>query len=368
MGEVRVNVKKKNITWAFDITDLDVDRKDSIIEKNKWLRVDEKNYLNPTVKQLGKFANDLHVPFGNLLLEEIPRQEDIKLAFRTKNNAPAQVSLNVREIIYEMQRKQAWFKEESGYAQNKIEIIGIVNNNNFEESLRQLSYLLKLSHFKTARDLFNDLRNQIANHGVLVMQKGGAGLGNNRPIDTNELRAFVILDDYAPLIFVNQKESYTARIFSLIHEFIHILRGTDELLSGKEHDLSEERFINNITASFLMPEIRFIEKFDKENIEKTARYFNVSPESAAIRAQTLNLVKKASDLSYYDGEPTPRKSSGGDPYNKVLSFNDNRFMAALFGTQNNGSLPPTKAASLLGMSTKMLDRAMNTFYEREAKV
>lgn len=104
------------------------------------------------------------------------------------------------------------------------------------------------------------------------MQKGGAGLGTNRPLEVNELRAFVLLDDYAPLIFINQKDSYTARIFSLIHEFIHILHGTDELLSGNDCRIVEERHINKVVAAFLKPPSEFRVHVDRKSVGRTARY------------------------------------------------------------------------------------------------
>ncbi|MBU7540807.1 ImmA/IrrE family metallo-endopeptidase [Levilactobacillus brevis] len=368
MVETRVRVEKKNIDWAFNETDLSVEKKTQVREKFKWLQGNDNNYLNPTVKQLGSFASRLHVPFGNLLLDKIPEPESIQLAFRTKENAPAQVSLNVRSIIYEMQRKQAWFKEESGYANQKLELVGIASAQQMtvDNVLAKMLNLLKLKHFNNARELLNDLRNQIAYQGVLVMQKGGVGLGTNRPLNVEEVRAFVLLDDYAPLIFLNQKDSYTARVFSLIHEFIHILRGTDELFANVDETLQEERFINEVAARFLMPEAAFKDVYQGSEISKVASYFNVSPFAAAIRAKNLRLANDVTEYSVFDMEPVPiKKEKGGNSYNTALSLNDNRYMSALVGSQKDGTLPPTKAASLLGISTKMLEKTISIFSERE---
>lgn len=364
----RVQVQQKNIDWAFKETDLREDKKTKIQDELNWLQNTNKNHLNPTIKQLGSFATRLHVPFGNLLLDKIPETESIQLAFRTKENVPAEVSLNVRAIIYEMQRKQAWFKEESGYADKKLGLIGIAKGEHctISDVVLKMKEFLKLNHFKTARELFNDLRNQLAYHGILVMQKGGVGLGTNRPLDVEQVRAFVLLDDYAPLIFINQKDSFTARIFSLVHEFVHILRGTDELFRNVDETLEEERFINKAVAQFLMPKDDFEKVFDTLGINKVARYFNVSPFSAAIRAKNLKLMDDIMNYSVFDMEPElSKKNSGGNSYNTALSLNDNRFMSALVNSQMNGTLPPTKAASLLGISTKMLGKTISIFNERE---
>ena len=371
MVATRIHVSEKNIDWAFKETDLNTSNINRIVEKSIWLQSDNDKYLNPTIKQLSDFATKLHVPFANLLLDKIPKQENIQLAFRTQENAPAKVSLNVRAIIYEMKRKQAWFKEESGYANSELRFIGVADARNQTETkvLKELEKLVILKHFSSSRELFNNLRNQLAHQGILVMQKGGVGNGTNRPLNVEEMRAFVLLDEYAPLIFINQKDSYTARIFSLIHEVVHILRGTDELFINLNETLQEERMINNVVASFLMPEEKFRKLFKSVELNKVANYFNVSPFAAAIRAKSLNLTDNIEEYTQFDMEPMMiKKGNGGSPYNTALSYNDNRYMAALVDSQRNGTLPPTKAASLLGISTKMLEKTMNLFSEREVRI
>ncbi|WP_407895392.1 ImmA/IrrE family metallo-endopeptidase [Lacticaseibacillus sp. N501-2] len=366
MVATRITVDPALIQWALNITDLEVENKVQLKQNTKWLDQNFDNYLKPTVKQLGDFARRLHVPFGQLLLKHAPELESIRLAFRTQANAPAQVNLTVRDVIYEMQRKQAWFKEDSGQAAQKLSFIGSDNQSSWPETLRMLRRLLTLDHFSDARRLYEDLRRQLAQLGVLSMQKGGAGLGTNRPLKVEDLRAFVLLDEYAPLIFVNQKDSFTARIFSLIHEFVHLMRGTDELLQGIDHDVSEERLINRVTSAFLMPHTEFVQRFDANDIAQVARYFHVSPQSAAIRGQQLGLIADADAIEFPEFKPQ-KSNSGGNPYNTALSYNDSRYMQALVVAQNTGRLQPTKAASLIGISPKMLDKTVATYSERETR-
>lgn len=365
MTVTRVTIRESLKRWAFETTDLDDSTLANIVEKNKWLQKTSSIYLQPTVKQLGGFASRLHVSFGSLLLDNPPKAEDIRLAFRTRKNAPANVSLNVRDIIYEMKRKQAWFKEESGMANQKLSLIGCANGMNNKETLNTLENLLKLNYFKSARELYNDLRDQLALLGVLNMQKGGAGLGTQRPLAISEMRAFVLLDDFAPLIFINQKDSYTARIFSLVHEFVHILHGSDELLSTMQEDIAEERNINKVVSAFLMPKDKFNNLYDNYDIIKIAQYFNVSPYAAAIRAQQIGLIKTIDEVELPTEPATQKKSSGGNSYFNALRLNDKRYMNALIAAQEKGNLQPTQAASLIGISYKMLDKTVDTFNERE---
>ncbi|WCG35739.1 ImmA/IrrE family metallo-endopeptidase [Companilactobacillus farciminis] len=368
MNVKRIKLKESLKEWAFNTTDLNDEALTKLVAKTPWLQNDSNLYLNPTVKQLGNFASHLHIPFGNLLLSEPPQIDDIRLAFRTQKNAPANVSLTARDIIYEMKRKQAWFKEESGLTNAKLSFINSAAGFNNTDTLEKLTILVTLNHFSTARELYNDLRNQLAYLGVLNMQKGGAGLGNNRPLEIKETRAFVLLDEYAPLIFINQKDSYTARIFSLIHEFIHLLHGTDELLSDENKDLKEEQNINKITAAFLMPSTSFKKVFKRSNCEivKTARYFNTSPEATLIRAKELKLINQNTQITALTPAIDNKKINGGNPYNNALSQNDRRYMSALISAQDQGLVQPTQAAALIGISYKMLDKTIDFFNEREA--
>ena len=364
MAIIRIDIKESLKKWAFATTDLSEESLKNVIKQHKWLQSDYKFYLQPTVKQLGSFATQLHLPFGNLLLDEPPQDEDIRLAFRTQKNAPVKISLTVKDIIYEMKRKQAWFKEDSNMATKKITLIGSAIDSTNLQTLNLVNTLLKLNHFITPRELFNDLRNQLAHLGILTMQKGNAGLGTNRPLDIQEMRAFLLLDDFAPLIFINQKDSYTARIFSLIHEFIHLLRGTDELLGDYQHNVKEERQINQITAAFLLPKNEFKKNFATNNLNKVASYFNVSPDVATIRAKELKLIDTNSFTQFSDTKEF-KKNPGGNPYNNALSMNDKRYMNALLSAQDLGTIQPTQVASLIGISYKMLDRTVQLFNERE---
>ena len=43
-----------------------------------------------------------------------------------------------------------------------------------------------------------------------------------RPLDENEFRGFTLVDDIAPLVFVNSHQTLNGQIFTLAHEFAHV--------------------------------------------------------------------------------------------------------------------------------------------------
>lgn len=152
MAEIRVDVRKELIDWAYEITDLSPESRHKVLQDTKWLQENFTHYLQPTVKQLGTFATRLHVSFGDLLLDKAPKLEDICLAFQTQENALAQVSLTVRDVIYEMQRKQAWFKENSQLATHKLAFIGSAAGSNVNETLKTVNRYPVLTNFSRPRD------------------------------------------------------------------------------------------------------------------------------------------------------------------------------------------------------------------------
>ncbi len=46
-----------------------------------------------------------------------------------------------------------------------------------------------------------------------------------RSLDENEFRGFALVDDIAPLVFVNTHQTLNGQIFTLAHEFAHVWRG-----------------------------------------------------------------------------------------------------------------------------------------------
>lgn len=72
---------------------------------------------------------------------------------------------------------------------------------------------------------FNFLREKISESDVLVMKNSVIGNDNRRKLKVEEFRAFTIVDNYAPLIFININDTQNGKIFSLIHKLVHIWLG-----------------------------------------------------------------------------------------------------------------------------------------------
>ena len=107
MKPERLNIKREMLIWA-------VERNGQSVEEyalknpsfSKWI-VGERM---PTVKQLEDFANQVHVPFGYLFLDEQPNEPMPIPFFRTVDRQP-RFNLKLYDTVIDLKRKQEWLSD-----------------------------------------------------------------------------------------------------------------------------------------------------------------------------------------------------------------------------------------------------------------
>ena len=363
---VRVPVKKEIWFWAIRESQKD---EEEIFHKfpkmSKWINGEE----SPTFKQLEKVANYLKVPFGYMFLENPPRDNIMEVEFRSINNKLPEMSKDLKDTIMEMDSKRNWMSDyRKSLGWDKLDIIVQFNENKSEDILSDAILAKKLlsledNWYETVKDFneaYNFLRKKLEEAGVLVMQNGVVGMNNYRKLDINEFRAFMLYDDVSPLIFINNNDTKAGKIFSLIHEYIHVLFEQEDLLLNTDiEDTKEnERYLNNITAEFLMPEehIHYFWNKDIETLEqiyKLSNVFKVSKLALAIKLKDMDLIDyKTVEIIRYesikDFENKERDSNGGDFYRTFNTRISPVFTEAVIRSADVGEIGYTYAFKLLG--------------------
>lgn len=132
------------------------------------------------------------------------------------------------------------------------------------------------------------------------MQNGIVKNNTHRKLNIEEFRAFVICDEYVPLIFINSNDSEKGKLFSLCHELVHIWLGNNELYnvtSTKDESQSqEEQYCNEVAAEILLPTsllrqaCKKHEEDIKEFIVNIAATYSVSELVVSIRMKNLKLI------------------------------------------------------------------------------
>ncbi len=294
---------------------------------HKWIEGEKK----PTVKQLEKFSKKVHLPYGYLFLPEPPQEKLPIPFFRTNSSETSHVSVNIYDTILLMQQRQDWLNDylkESefhpltfvGSFKNSQNVSAIVNN------IRQTLGLGEdwASTFDTWKDALDILTHKIENTGIIMVFNGIVENNTSRPIKVEECRGFVLVDEMAPFMFINNADGKAAQMFTIVHELAHIWTGHSagfdfRKLQPANHPI--ELLCDKVAAEFLVPENSFNNAWKKNpSIKYAARYFKVSEIVIARRALDTGKITRKQFFDFYEeysNREVAKKetqSSGGDFY------------------------------------------------------
>lgn len=291
-----------------------------------WIRGVKK----PTVRQLEDFSKKVYLPFGYFFLPEPPKERLPIPYFRTDGNHNQQVRINVYDTILIMQQRQDWLREYlSDLNFENLQFVGkFRKGNNIKEIVNDIRNTLGLNEdwahqFKTWQEALENLIQRIEEVGIIAVFNGVVENNTHRPIKVEECRGFVLVDDLAPLMFINNSDSKSAQIFTIVHELAHIWTGHSAGFDFRKLEPANdpiELLCNSIAAEFLVPEIEFNRIWNKySDIRYASRYFKVSEIVIARRALDLGKITKKEFYDFYDEyinrEFTKKESqSGGNFY------------------------------------------------------
>lgn len=328
-----LNVNHELIRWALDRSGRSVE---SLARQFTKLSQWKSGEAQPTLKQLEALAKKTWTPLGYFFLPEPPQEKLPIPDFRTVSDRPVgSASPNLIDTLHTMQRRQAWMRDY--LVDCGVEPLSFIGSANLRESPAAVAQQIRrvigtgdgwASRHGTWSDALRHLREAIEETGILVAINGVVGNDTHRKLDTEEFRGFVLMDKYAPLIFVNGSDAKSAQMFTLVHELAHLWVGESALFNLQNMAPSEsavEQFCNKVAAEFLVPAAEFESYWpyavqDAEPFQAIARHFKVSPIVAARRAQDLGLIQQAEFLAFYrayqedERRKAARAAGGGDFY------------------------------------------------------
>ncbi|MBO0457540.1 ImmA/IrrE family metallo-endopeptidase [Enterococcus hulanensis] len=351
----------------------------------KFSKIDEwaSNESELTVNELNKLSKELRIPFGYFFLEKPPVEDVELLKYRTIDNEEHETpSRDLIDTIKSMETKQSFMREallEDGFSPLKFIGSATIKDDPKRLAEKIIAELDLVSSWNRKKNnTFNILRKAISKLGILVMQNGVVGSNNNRPLDISEFRAFVLIDEYVPLIFLNARDGLNARIFSLCHELVHIWLGTSELYNVSTYSnqafLNEnlEKFCNEVAAEMLLPTETLREIYIKDidaysNVKNISNQFSVSDLVICIRIKQKKLVsQKTFDETYTIlleemhenllSKEQNEKKSGGNYYHTQGSRLDSNFVHSVNRKAKEGKILYTEAYDLLGARGKTYDK------------
>ncbi|RLD54328.1 MAG: hypothetical protein DRI97_11720 [Bacteroidetes bacterium] len=358
----RINIDANMLIWA--ITRAGHDISDFTIANPRiqnWLD----GTKQPTVKQLEDFSKKVYLPFGFLLLPEPPTEELPIPYFRSQGTEHGNVSINVYDTIQLILQRQSWLKEyllESGF--ESLSFIGSFSDSSdhieIANSIRQQLGLAGnwASEHNTWQDALNFLSEVIEDKGIITVFNGVVENNTSRPISVEECRGFVLVDDLAPFMFINNADSKSAQMFTIAHELAHLWTGRSagfDFRKLQPADDPNEILCDKVAAELLVPENSLTTVWDRyNNIRNTARYFKVSEIVIARRALDLNRITRQQFFDFYEGYINREfskkgKSSGGDYYATARKRISVTFAAHIENAVKSGQLLYRDAYKLTSM-------------------
>ena len=354
--QTTVNISPSILDWVWQ----QVDATSSAKAKDyltKWRNGEQ----TPTFNQIEEVSRITSIPLGYFFLDTPPEENTKFVEYRTIDSvALNKPSRNLIDTMHDMDMIQEWTRDYLiANDSSKIPFIGKYAGEtdiNFiaNEVRRILSLKLdwyKDKKIKTAEDSFRVIKNAISNNGVIVMISSTVGANTHRLLDIDEFRAFTMIDDIAPLIFINSNDSANGKLFSLLHEFIHLCMGENSLFNDRYSNGKNvkqiETICNAVAAEILVPKTIFerewncaINQYDKEQvIHILARIFVCGQTVIARKAYDLRFINyalydkiaKAAVAYYIETKKRKKEKQQGHPgyYTTKASQIDKRFIFML---------------------------------------
>lgn len=318
----------------------------------------------PTFSQIEKVSKKINIPFGYFFLEKPPLEKCKIVDFRTVDSIsihnPSRDLIDTVDLMSGIQEWMAEYNKENGASGYNF-VGSIKTTDSVIPAAKTIREDLNLSlnwfeDFRNAREAFNSLRNTIADIGVIVMMNGIVGNNTHRTLNVSEFRAFALTDPYAPLIFINSRDADNGKLFSLLHELVHVWIGKDNFYNdvyGVSQKVSkEEQFCNAVAAEILVPDSIFIDEWsnqtgsDESIIYELEKKFICSRFTLLIKAFNTRRIEKAEFnrlLNLFKGQFETMQnqkqseiSGGGDFYRTLATKWDRKVIQAMYSGVQSG--------------------------------
>lgn len=384
MARVSVDVNPSVLEWALERARVAVSPGDTgrepagetarLLQQKlpKWLDGSAK----PTLPQLRRFAKATYTPLGYFFLDAPPTDEMPLALFRSGAAGPSGPSPHMLDTIHTMQRRQEWMREhliEDGHASLPF-VASAGPDNDVTSVAGMIRRALGLSprwaaEHDTWEAALKALRSCMENAGILVVANGVVGNNTRRPLDPAEFRGFVLVDDYAPLVFVNGCDWKAAQMFTLAHELAHVFLGSEAAFDLHEMRAANdptERACDAVAAEFLVPEAELRQRCPSARVSRSAyagvaRDFKVSRLVAARRLLDLELTDPVHFRDFYrdyqNGKvEKPASDGGGNFYATQNARVGIPFMSAVTRALDGGTILYKEAFELTGLRGATFDQ------------
>ncbi len=352
MPSIAVEIQPEVLNWALkQAKEEHID--DALINNiHQWLD----GTKVPTFNQIEDFSKKACIPLGYFFLKTPPKEKISLIDYRTIDSVSLiEPSRNLIDTISEMEAIQDWmvsYRQDMGF--DKCDFFGLIDGNNtpfsIAKTIRDFYEISEKWYENTgsARGSFSYWRELLNQAGIIVMMSGIVKNNTRRALNTEEFRAFALANEWAPLIFINAVDTEGAKLFSLLHETVHIALGRNDLFNDRQNGENKvstvETVCNAVAAELLVPNKEFILKWnqsgrkndDYSKYSEIAKIFHCGVTVIARKALDNNLINNElyraianQVIEQYNKRKQEKSSPGGNFYNTMGSRLDKSVVRAI---------------------------------------
>src|SRR3990167_1215164 len=250
----------------------------------KW----ESGEKNPTLKQLRELATFYKRPLAAFFLAAPPQEASLPVDFRTlPKTVTKPFSEKIRLALRRARRLQALAGDMNKSLELEIKVQ--IGHAVLSDDPQRLAVATRAKLAITLQDQFawnseatalSEWKRRIEQRGALVFEL---------PFPVEEGRAFSFAEEAQPAIVLNSNDALSARIFSLFHEFGHLLLGQSGICDLSEEGKPPEQFCNRFAGELLVPQRGLLSHslvqahgkpaaLEDEDLQQIARQFKVNRE------------------------------------------------------------------------------------------
>lgn len=334
----------------------------------------------PTLSKLRAAAKNYKRPLAVFFLAEVPSDFQTMHDFRRlSDGAPVSAT---PELLYEIRRAHSRRLDALDLAKDlDFEMEGFTAfttrvDANPEDVAAKIRKLLDISltdqmKWKNNSKALREWRARVESRGVLVFQASR--------IPLSEMRGFSISETLLPVIVLNSGDAPSGKVFSLLHEFTHLLLRSGGICSFEESSQSDdpdvhlEKFCNHVAGAAIVPgaaigqdEITLqIARDGKlpshEELAAAAKRFATSKEVIARRLLILNYVnaqyyetKRKEFIEEYKKLAAVKKNFAVPHHYKVIGANGVEFTRMVLSAYSQDKITSSELSDLLSMKLKHL--------------
>jgi len=377
---VWVGVKPSVMEWAREsigLTIPEVSRRLNIGESTitEWETGDKKPTLNTLKKLTSLYKRPLAIFFLPTPPLEPPLPTDYRVLPEEKRRPlTKQALLAIRRARYLQSVVTELLKEEPAVGiLPAFERVSLNDDPEFVAERQRTKLGISPTYqesFRSVYDAFGRWREVLENQRILVLQSR---------MSVGEARGFSLIDNLIPVISVNISDSISARIFTLFHEYAHILTRVSGICTPENilpYDTTTqiiERFCNYFAGAFLVPrnaleqdistrEIRRRGTIDNSLLYQTANRFRVSAQVVLRRLLICEFINrsqyqvKLDELELQKRPPKRKRGFGMSTPKRCLTENGRLFTAITLAAKERDSITYSDLADYLAIDLKYLDK------------